>query len=367
VHLFSNAPVSEQPGDYARIEAFLAANPPDKNGFVSDKSLNDRGSKFVPAVDTKGNPIQVGGRQCRYLLIVKITRGRVTRNQVLCFPPGVELERDNQGAAHIGFAVRVRNGKAQFVDTGGLNAPGRDTPETQTLFPKNRNGMHGGTMDDTLGVNCRSLASPFRGVGTFGTLKPENASRLVKHVNTVLKRARPMGITRLYLLQPGTVAVSRGSNGRFPPVELGQVFYASPAKPMYDSDTTPDPDRSGADPQARNYSLVRLAWSLRGLPDDVQAVWVVYLPLAQLVDKMMAGGRTNVLAGSDDSILGQTKVIRGCVSRPGGAVTFVEADAVAPLTVLEGRGRGGVASVPFLRTFAPDDPPSAIHQYFQDV
>jgi hypothetical protein len=56
---------------------------------------------------------------------IRITNKVVQRSATLCCPEPLGVERDNQGAAHIGFTLRVRNERVQFLDTGGLNAPNR--------------------------------------------------------------------------------------------------------------------------------------------------------------------------------------------------------------------------------------------------
>jgi hypothetical protein len=137
---------------------------------------------------------------------------------------------------------------------------------------------------------------------------------------------------------------------------------------MWDSDTTPDPDRPDAHPFARNYSLSRFAWSLRGLPDNIQAVWVIYVPLAPLIDTMMKPGRTNPLPGvGNAALVTQTAVARACVSRTDGSVTFVEADAVASLTRFEGRVKDIVVEFPMLETVPLDRKGlSGIPGYFRE-
>jgi hypothetical protein len=366
VHLFSNARVRESSIAYEQIQASLALNPVDPKTHLVPGLPTDAGSKFFPAVDKKKNPIvTITGAQCRYLMKIKITSGKVETNQLLCFPTGLDQERDNQGAAHIGFTLRVRNGKAQFFDTGGLNAPNRQTPEVSELFPLKK-GLHGGTMDDALGVQCRSLASPFRGVGMFGKLKPENAKRLADHVNTVLKRARPMGLARLYLLQANALQAS-SVTGNFPPVTVNQVLYASPLKPMYDSDTTPDADRKESDPLARNYAISRYAWSLRGLTGNFQAVWVIYVPLAPLIDTMLTSGRSSVVKNIGSGVVAQTKVVRGVMNQSDGGVTLLDPEALAPLTRLEGRGLQATTQIALDVAFTPKPVPNNVAQYFQDV
>lgn len=367
VHLFSNAAIVEQKIAYEQIEAALAQFPPGPDGKLPPESglgtTLDSGSKFVP-----NTTVKFRGKPCRSLLKVKIDQGKVKRPApVVCFPAGLDVEMDQQGAAHIGFTVRVRNGKAQFLDTGGLNAPNRDTPEVLSLFPKKKDGLNGGTMDDALGTQARSLASPFRGAGVFGRLQPEKANKLVNHVQTVLKRARPMGLMRLYVLQPGTVSTS--NLGSFRDISASQVLYASPLKPMWDPD---DPNESLDDEQKkiasvreeRNYALSRYAWSLRGLNGQFQAVWVEYVPFAPVVDVMLKPGRSNPVPLFGDGIVNLTKVYRGCISLSDGTVRLLGAEPLAPLIALEGRGRSAVARVPLSKSFGLK--PQNIARYFQD-
>jgi hypothetical protein len=365
VHLFSNASVSENPGAFDGIQSFLQQNPPDpKTGKLPQPHGDDSASKFVPAFERDGKPIVVGGAQCRFLLRVSIKANVAKSSQVLVFPPGKNLERDNQGAAHIGFTLRIRNGKAQFLDTGGLNAPGRETSEVKQLFPSH-NGIHGGTLDDPLGVQCKSIASPFRGIGVFGKLTPELAAPLVRHVDQVLKAARPMGLARLYLLKDGTLPNASK-------VPLDSVLYASPVKPMYDFDLAVDDVRKRADPRHRNYPLSRYAWSLRDLNGKFQAVWVIYVPFRKLTDQMIGASRgTNFLTEPDADLVRQTKVVRGCMNLRSGAVTFLDADALASLTRLEGRGVNAKAEVGFAKAFQGQGlselpAPGSLPGYFRD-
>lgn len=368
VHLFSNAVIVEDRLGYDLIEAALAQFPPAKDGTIDPASgltdLKDKGSKFVPNTTNKFR-----GRPCRTLLKVKVEKGKVKRPlPVVCFPTGLDVEMDQQGAAHIGFTVRVRNGKAQFLDTGGLNADGRDTPETAILFPQRADGLNGGTMDDALGVNAKSLGSPFRGAGLFGKLQPEKANQLVKHVQTVLKRARPMGLARLYILQPGTVKTAVVGNA--PTIRVSQVVYASPLKPMWDpvdnnEKLTEEEAKAASIPEERNYSLSRYAWSLRGLPSSLQAVWVEYVPLAPVVDEMLKPGRDNPVALFGDNIVGLTKVYRGCTSMPDGTVKFLGLDVLAPLIALEGRGVNAPRRIPLSTSFGLK--PQNVARYFKDV
>lgn len=368
VHLFSNAVILEDKLGYDQIESALAQIPPAKDGTI-DPSLGlslikVSGSKFVPNTTNTFR-----GRPCRTLLKVKIEKGKVKRPlPVVCFPTGLDVEMDQQGAAHIGFTVRVRNGKAQFLDTGGLNADGRDTPETAILFPQRADGLNGGTMDDALGVNAKSLGSPFRGAGLFGKLQPEKANQLVKHVQTVLKRARPMGLARLYILQPGTVSTAPLTN--FPAVPVSRVLYASPLKPMWDpvdpnENLTDEQKKAASIPEERNYSLSRYAWSLRGLPSSFQAVWVEYVPFAPVVDEMLKPGRNNPVDLFKDDIVGLTKVYRGCTSMPDGTVKLLGLEPLARLIALEGRGENAPRRIPLSTSFGLK--PQNVARYFKDV
>jgi len=384
VHLFSNGFLpAEDVSAYDEMDAFITSAGVDPNTKkLKSPHADGFGAKFVPAV--KAPPDPAAGQsitnqkkiQLRNLMKIRITNNVVERSATLCYPAPLGVERDNQGAAHIGFTLRVRNERVQFLDTGGLNAPNRETPEERLLFPK-KNGMHGGTMDDALGTSCKSLGAPFRGVGVFGRLQPDKAQQLVTHVDNVLKRARPIGFARLYVLLQGTLP----STG---PVDLAKVLYASPVKPMYDTGTGSGNGKSADDPSdfnllEHNYSLVRYAWSLRGLSvaRNIDAVWVFYAPFRTLADKMIHAAHTDALTDdTDEALVRQTQVVRACMSRPDGSVTFLFKETVFPLTRLEGRSAQPLVNQPDRTKFDPKLPfrtffgqvrlPVDIPRYFRD-
>lgn len=384
VHLFSNGFLpAEDVAAYDEMDAFVTNVGIDpKTKKLKSPHADGFGAKFIPAVKAPpdpaaGQPITNQKKvQLRNLMKIRITSNVVTRTTTLCYPAPLGVERDNQGAAHIGFTLRVRNERVQFLDTGGLNAPNRETPEERLLFPK-KDGMHGGTMDDALGTACKSLGAPFRGVGVFGRLQPDKAQQLVNHVNNVLKRARPIGFARLYVLDQGTLP----SNGA---VDITKVRYASPLKPMYDTGTGTGNGKASGDPSdfnllEHNYSLVRYAWSLRGLSvaQQIDAVWVFYAPFRTLADKMIKASHTTELtADTDESLVRHTQVVRGCMSRPDGSVTFLFKESLFPLTRLEGRSAQPLANqpdtikfdpkLPFGRAFRDDVLPPDIPRYFRN-
>jgi hypothetical protein len=362
--LFSNAQVGpDDPTNYDILDKFVADNADPKNaGRLLTPHADELRRKFVPAVDKKGPVLDRFGSQLRTEKRLKITNNTFKRGESLVFPT-INFERDQQGAAHIGFTLRVRNGKAQFFDTGGLNA--EDSAQVRrsagiTIFPA-VGGMHDGTMDDLLAATCKSLAAPFRGVGVFGRLQPDtqsgaatdsDAKNLLDHVETVLKRARPIGLARLYLLQPGSLNSQT-------PLSPASVIFASPMKVMHNTSATADTDANAAVAASHNYPISRYLWSLRGLPasGQVQALWVIYGPKHPLSQSLVSAPRTQTLAATlglvpaapapaESALLKQTKILRGCLCNPDGTVVLLGADRLAAISRLEGRGQGIPANPP---------------------
>jgi hypothetical protein len=147
-------------------------------------------------------------------------------------------------------------------------------------------------------------------------------------------------------------------------VDIGKVLYASPVKPMYDTGTGSGNGKSADDPSdfnllEHNYSLVRYAWSLRGLSvaRNIDAVWVFYAPFRTLADKMINAAHTDTLTDdTDEALVRQTQVVRACMSRPDGSVTFLFKETVFPLTRLEGRSAQPLLNQPDRTKFDPKLP-----------
>ena len=85
------------------------------------------------------------------------------------------------------------------------------------------------------------------------SMTPADGVALARHTDDVLKKARPLGLARLVLVDrtkkidfKDIIALDRTSSW---------LLYASPLVPTYEAD------------EHANYSLVRRAWSLRGMPE----------------------------------------------------------------------------------------------------
>jgi len=165
--------------------------------------------------------------------------------------------RDNTAGAHVGMVLRSdpRTKRFQLLDTGGCGAPGWGDGVSALQANK---GFHGGIFE---GPSCTQVGAgkdPLRGAGVFA--KPADAGAEKKladeisaHLKDVSKKARPLGLVRLVLLNP-RFKVTLVNVARFR--EQNWLHYASPLLPMWEGDQD-----SGL-----NYSIARYLFSLRDLP-----------------------------------------------------------------------------------------------------
>lgn len=206
--------------------------------------------------------------------------------------PSGKLLADNTDGAHVGFVLRtdptvaleqakpgqtaLTDAKFQLLDTGGFGV--LDRGEGVTVLDVQRR-FHSGNFDGPA-TGAIGQGVPYRGVGVWTRMKPSDGVALDRHVKDVLEVLRPLGLARLVMhdraekignAQIGEIGTDKGS----------WMLYASPLVPMYEAD-----DRA-------NYSIVRYAWSLRGLPasDRVTAMWFIYLPKRPLARAMIDAGR----------------------------------------------------------------------------
>jgi hypothetical protein len=221
-------------------------------------------------------------------------------------PPDAEgkptkLLADNTAGAHLAYVLRVDNRLQVFqtFDTGGVNVPKRG--EGVELVPP-VDGFHGGIFDDpaTDKVNPAKTGldahDPFRGVGVIEAINQSQAEELNKHVENVLKKARPMGLCRLVLLRRD-VKISYENYWRFKEPSQNFLIYASPALPMYDGAV-----------DTHNFPISRCLWALRDFPDaaNVEAMWFFYVPQGVLGQAMIdapRGTRITELARSAHALL----------------------------------------------------------------
>lgn len=203
----------------------------------------------------------------------------------------------NSGNAHIGFILRVHrvmDGKAwnavQFMDTGAMNIANRGIAP-QTLMSTYKN------YDDPW---ADPINGPAGAISTYGMgvlpASPGLSGALDRMVTLW-----PMGFARLVLVSQA---------------DKKTVVYATPLLPMHD----------GSDPKL-NFSMARLAWSLRGSghPDFVQAEWHIHIPVGTLAQSVFnaARGKTLLDFASDvgvgpDQPIGQAAMVRHSTHRASG-------------------------------------------------
>jgi hypothetical protein len=195
------------------------------------------------------------------------------------------LLADNTAGAHMAYVLRVDNKTQLFqtLDTGGVNVPNRGNGVV--LVPAVA-GFHGGIFDDPATNLVNPAKAPlghdnFRGVGVIQSIDQPAAEALRKHVDGVLKKARPMGLCRIVLLRRDT-PITYDNYWRFK--EPGQNFllYASPALPMYDANV-----------DTLNFPISRYLWAMRDFPDaaNVEAMCFFYVPQGPLGQAMINAPR----------------------------------------------------------------------------
>ncbi|MBN1575996.1 MAG: hypothetical protein JW913_05550 [Chitinispirillaceae bacterium] len=204
-------------------------------------ALNAGGSLALPVFNTKGGhaygPGEMAGDPPKS---IRTPRGGLNATPPVC--PGTVYEfykTPSVGGAHIGTLIRVHPDPTgwcgiQSIDTGGLNAPNRDTPENFN----NRN------YDDPWLLNDDPVhgIEPFKGVG-------------VPYPNTPLSLATirtwwPIGFARLVLRRRSDKT----------------VLYATPMLRMHY--------------QTQGFPLGLYGWSLRGRPyaPAIEALWQITIP-----------------------------------------------------------------------------------------
>lgn len=210
------------------------------------------------------------------------------------------LLADNTAGAHMAYVLRSDNRLQlfQMLDTGGINVPNRG--QNVVAVPPVQ-GFHGGIFDDpsTNRVNPGTAPKghdPFRGVGVIEAITPEQADDLLKHVQNVLQKARPMGLCRLVLLRRD-IKVTFANCARFKEPGQGYLLYASPALPMYDGTI-----------DTQTFPISRCLWALREFPDNanVEAMWLFYVPQGPLGRAMIdapRGARVTALANAAGQLL----------------------------------------------------------------
>jgi len=209
-------------------------------------------------------------------------------------PDNIHLA-DNTAGAHLGFVLRAdwASKTFQVFDTGGLGVSGWSNG-VKALNENTNGGFHAGIFDGPACTEVGKGSDPFRGVGVLPfSSSPEDQKKEAEHINfhveNILKKARPLGLARLFLMKRGA-KVQPGNVWNFKKQEW--LMYASPTMLTWESN------------QYDNYSIARYLWSLRDLPssNELQAMWVIYTPQRQLAETMLESNRTETL----DEILEKT-------------------------------------------------------------
>lgn len=222
--------------DKMRLPMFTA-------GDGSAGTVTDLGGTFLTSINTVGAAIDA-----------KITPGS---SWVYNGYNKDHVEMGNQGAAHIGFAVRVdeKGRRIQTFDTGGLNVVGRDTP------------LNARTFDDPWVTETQQV--PGSGGPYKGVCKMPPAPDLGKALER-MRLARPLGFARLVLTKRGAVAPG-----------ATDILWASALLRMHhDSPNAPIQMSYGA-----------YLWSLRDHPGaaHITATWLFYTPQGALARAMLDG------------------------------------------------------------------------------
>lgn len=215
----------------------------------------------------------------------------------------IKLLGDQTAGAHVAYVLRVDGQTKLFqtFDTGGINVPKRGSGVE--LVPPVA-GFHGGIFDDptTDRINPSPTGpdshDPFRGVGVIERLADASqAQELRKHVEQVLKKARPMGLARLVLLRRG-LPITHQNYWRFAEPSQGFLLYASPALPMYDGVV-----------DTHTFPISRCLWALRDFPDaaNVEAMWFFYVPQGVLGQAMLEAPRGSRIRAIAQDAFGRLK------------------------------------------------------------
>jgi hypothetical protein len=201
-------------------------------------------------------------------------------------PNGTTL-KDNTAGAHLGFVLRAdwATKTFQVFDTGGCQV--REWSTGVQALADSSGGFHAGTFDGPTCTEVGAGADPFRGVGVLkfsssAADQKTEADHIRNHVDNVLKKARPLGLARFVLLRRGVnVQMKDVSTFR----QKDWLIYASPIMLTWEAD------------EKDNYSIARYLWSLRDLPrsDEIQAMWILYVPRNELAAVMVEQGRRRSL------------------------------------------------------------------------
>lgn len=318
VHLFSNPRVAA-PNEPQKYDELVRR-------YVSNEQLSeDRACKLGTYKPTKA--LTLPAQHCVVTHPGKAMKDTgVLEHSVLGVTKDGQFVQDNQGSAHVAFMLRARPelGKVQFFDTGALNVRGGET----SLVKPVPGGLHKCSVDTPGTTKIRSKDSPFKGVGIFPKLTEATAGELKKNVDK-LRLARPLGVARLALIKrEGLVNLQRHNVDRV--VDDRTLVYLSPGLALF-----------GAQPD-QNYSLVRLAWSLRDLPGaaNLCAIWMVYVPTGGLARAMIERPRSASFVDVARETLGVDVDSKLTASLLGHSDMVVESSGLVKVQMLSGKNLG---------------------------
>jgi hypothetical protein len=318
VHLFSNPRVvaKNEPQKYDELVRRYVAN---------EQLTEDRACKLGTYKPTKA--LTLPAQHCVVTHPGKAMKDTgVLEHSFLGVTKDGQFIQDNQGSAHVAFMLRARPelGKVQFFDTGALNVRGGET----SLVKPVPGGLHKCGLDTPGTTKIRSKDSPFKGVGIFPRLTEATAGELKKNVEK-LRLARPLGVARLALIKrEGLVNLQRHNVDRVK--GDGTLIYLSPGLALFG----PEPDQ--------NYSLVRLAWSLRELPGAVDfcAIWMVYVPTGGLARAMIEKPRSASFVEVARETLGVDVDAKLTASLLGHSDMVIEPSGLVKVQMLSGKNLG---------------------------
>ena len=202
-----------------------------------------------------------------------------------------KLLADNTAGAHAGFVLRTEldaeSGKRtwfQTFDTGGMSEGGNRGDGVQVI--DGINGFHSGNFDDPPTKRVKGT-DPFRGVGVWKKMETKHAKALDDHVESVLKKARPLGFARLVVVD-GLVTFKLNNFVQL--FDDKRVLYASPLLRMYRDDPL------------QNYAIARFIWSLRAAPCGLAKVmWWITMPVGPLAHAMVDNPRATKIGALADA------------------------------------------------------------------
>jgi hypothetical protein len=195
----------------------------------------------------------------------------------------IVLTADNTEGAHIGFIIRSERPSSdvrrfQFFDTGGMGSPLR------AVVPITNFVGTGGNIEDTWISGTKGGHDPWHGATTLrglGLMPPRTAAQL-DAAAAHTRKARPIGFARLFVVKRGMSLNKDGFGKWIDELKQKWLVYGSPLLRMWDD---------GAND---NFTIARLAWSMRELPGaaELQALWLIWAPRKELASAVIDGPRT---------------------------------------------------------------------------